>query len=430
VTALVAIVLTAAALTVILLPSVRRRASTHSLASRAALSEWHDRYRSALADLQDAELDWQVGNLSNEDYAQVRAEQRQRAAQALREATLRESILAQLAVEAVPDRGLADRADESRSLSNGVVAQRADTLNEGAATMTPTGEAPPGKATARARAATPIIAGGLAALGAVAGIALLYFRLTGAQAMQQPLAALPIDHAHAVIVDSAGFWVAHHGGLLRSNDGQAWRAAPVAGDLMALVSTGGRQLALGHDVLMASDDGGATWSPLAHDLPGTDVHGAQAGSGGLYAYVVGFGVFRTLDGGHWEQVGAQIAEDVGSLAVLPGTTGGDVLYLNAGGVVARSADGGRTWSGANGAGNLALAGFVNAVSVDARESLLYAGTSQGLFRSSSGGADWARLPFRGAVTAVGADGARIAAVDDRGQFYLSTDGGGTWTGGR
>ncbi len=427
-TALVAIVLTAAALTVILLPTMRRRAVDHPLASRTALTEWQNRYRGSLADLQDAELDWQIGNLSDEDYEQVRADQRQRAAQALREATLRETILGQLETEAVPDRGFPDRT-ESGPMSNGVVPPSVDVSTEGAPTFAPADESRR-KSGSRSPVATPVLAGGLAAIAAVAGVALLYFRLTGAQAAQQPLATLPIDHAHAVIVDADGFWVGHHGGLLRSNDGQSWRAAPIAGDLMAIVSLGGRPLAFGHDVLMASGDGGGTWSPLANDLPGTDVHGAQAGSTGLYAYVVGLGVFRSSDGGHWDQVGAPIAEDVGSLAVLPGPTGGDALYLNAGGVVARSADGGRTWIGANGAGNLAVAGFVNGVSADVREGLLYAGTSQGLFRSSSGGADWARLPFRGAVTAVGADGPRIAVVDDRDQFYLSTDGGGTWTGGR
>jgi photosystem II stability/assembly factor-like uncharacterized protein len=94
--------------------------------------------------------------------------------------------------------------------------------------------------------------------------------------------------------------------------------------------------------------------------------------------------------------------------------------------VVRSPDGGRTWGGAGGAGNLALGGFVNAIGADARAGVLFAGTSQGLFRSSSGGADWTRLPFRGGVNAVGVDGQRVAIVDDRGRFFLSTDGGGTW----
>jgi len=39
-----------------------------------------------------------------------------------------------------------------------------------------------------------------------------------------------------------------------------------------------------------------------------------------------------------------------------------------------------------------------------------------------------RLPFRGVATAVGAESGRVALVDDRQGFYLSTDGGGTWTG--
>jgi len=413
---IVALVLTAAALGVILAPALRRRATVASSGSAASLTEWQERYRSSLADLQDAEMDWQIGNLSDADYAVVREEQRRRAAEALRAVSLRETILTLV------------RAEAGFAAQNGVAAHPG-------ATSTSVAEMPLKSAVApRPRAigfpAAPILVGGAAAIAAVVAVALLYFRLIDAQASQRPLATLPIDHAHAVVVDASGLWVGHHGGLLRSADGQAWRATAASGDVMSLVALGSRRLAFGHDVLLASEDGGSTWAPLAHDLPGTDVHGAQLGSSGIYAYVVGFGLFRSGDGGHWDQVGPLLGEDVGALAVLSGASGADTVFLNAGGIVARSGDGGRTWGGANGSGNLALSGFVNALAADSNNGLLYAGTTQGLFRSSSGGADWARLPFRGAVTAIGADAGRIAVVDDRDGFFLSTDGGGTWTGGR
>ena len=98
---IVALVLTAAALGVILAPALRRRATVASSGSAASLTEWQERYRSSLADLQDAEMDWQIGNLSDADYAVVRAEQRRRAAEALRAVSLRETILAQVRAEAV-----------------------------------------------------------------------------------------------------------------------------------------------------------------------------------------------------------------------------------------------------------------------------------------------------------------------------------------
>jgi photosystem II stability/assembly factor-like uncharacterized protein len=59
--------------------------------------------------------------------------------------------------------------------------------------------------------------------------------------------------------------------------------------------------------------------------------------------------------------------------------------------------------------------------------MLYAGTSDGLYRSADRGASWTKLPFRGSVVAVAARGERIAVVDDERHFYLSQDGGGSWT---
>ncbi len=426
-TTLVAALLTAAALGVILAPVLRRRRPKAAGVAETSRVAWLDRYRGSLADLQDAELDWQVGNLSDADYATVHDEQRQRAAEALRQITLRETILEQVRAEVgqLPRNGVAHAQNGLPSPSEG--------RDRGAPALgddgPPSTVVPPRRSVRVLPTATPILVGGAAALVAVAAVVLLYLRLLNAQAAQQPLATLPIEHAHAIVVDSSGLWVGHHGGMLRSADGQAWRTTPASGDIMAIVSIGSRRLAFGHDSLLGSDDGGSSWAPFAHDLPGTDVHGAQVGARGIYAYVVGFGVFRSVDGSHWEQVGRPLAEDVGGLAVLP-SGGDDVLYLNAGGALLRSVDSGITWGSANGAGNLALSGFVNDVAADPNNSLLYAGTSQGLFRSSSGGADWTRLPFRGTVTAVGADGARVAVVDDRAGFFLSTDGGGTWTGGR
>jgi hypothetical protein len=411
---IVALVLTAAALVVILAPVFRRRAAAAG-GSAASVTEWQERYRSSLADLQDAEMDWQIGNLSDADYALVRTEQRRRAAEALKAVSLRETILAQV------------RAESRIATHNGVAAYQGPTSTAVAELPLETAEAhrPP----ATALPAASFLVGGAAAIAAVVAVALLYFRLMDAQAGQRPFATLPIEHAHAVVIDQAGLWVGHHGGLLRSADGQAWRATSASGDIMSLVTLGSRRFAFGHDVLLASDDGGSTWVQLVHDLPGTDVHGAQVGSGGIYAYVIGFGLFRSEAGARWDQVGPPLGEDVGGLAVLSSASGADTVFLNAGGIVARSADGGRTWGGANGSGNLALNGFVNALAADSSNGLLYAGTTQGLFRSSSGGADWARLPFRGAVTAIGADANRIAVVDDHDGFFISTDGGGTWTGG-
>ena len=367
--------------------------------------EIEEHYRSALADLQDTELDWQVGNLSEADYQRLRDHYRQRAAELLRELDQRASLRAAV-------------VEEMRS--TGVIP--APAVEPGA-----TVGAPAGISRGPLRVA---IVGISAAIIAVGAIVALYTRLAGVQAAQAPLATLPIAHAHVVTLDEGGgLWVGHHDGLLRSIDGVAWRAAPFSGDVMAVLSVDDRQIALGHDVLMESLDGGTSWHALANDLPGTDVHGAQRGRTGIYAYVVGEGLFRSSDATSWELRAAPLAQDVGALALLPSSDGGDVLFLAAGGTVIRSPDGGRTWSSAGGVGNLAVSGFVNAIASDPSRGVLYAGSADGLFRSSSNGSDWTRLPFRGSVVAIGARGDRMAVVDNRGQFFLSNDGGGSWTAG-
>ena len=410
-TTLAALLLTCAALVAIILPLVRRR----PLAAFGpnGPGAWEQRYRGALADLQDLEMDRQLGNLSDDDYLAQREAQRRRAAEALRQMDLGEVERAQV------------RARIARDLTLSLASHpAADGRSAGATVL----DRSAGRALPRPNAA--LVAGSGVALVAVVAVVALYIRLGEVQAQQAPTATLPLAHAHTAMIDGVGeYWVGHHDGLLRSSDARLWRPAGLAGDVMALVTSadGSSRLALGHDVLAASTDDGITWSAVAHDLPGTDIHGAAMGSSGIYAYVVGAGVFRSRDGVKWEATGPPVAQDVSTLAVLPGAGGGDVLFLAAGGTLARSADGGRTWAHAAGAGNLALAGLVHTVAAEPGRGVLYAGTTQGLFRSASSGAEWTKLPFRGAPIAIGARGDRVVVADDRGQFFVSTDSGGTWT---
>ncbi|MPZ13650.1 MAG: hypothetical protein GEU73_04380 [Chloroflexi bacterium] len=408
-TTLLALILTALALAAIGYPLFARRGQTRLRSSGAALAEMEERYRSALADLQDLEADREIGNLSETDHGTLREQYRRRAAEVLRE------------IDALHARETAVRVEFERE-----AARRRPSVSTG------TLVAEPAKTQARGRSArlpVPVLVGTATAVLAIAGVVALYARAVSVQAAQSPLATLPIAHAHVVTNDeTGGFWVGHHDGLLQSSDGRTWRQAGTAGDTMGVVATpdGAHWLALGHDVALVSTDLGASWSPLTHDLPGTDIHGAAAGRDWIYAYVVGFGVFRSGDGAQWVQTGVPIAQEVGALAVLSDGAGGDALFLAAGGTVLRSADGGRTWGAAAGAGNLALGGTVRGVAANPDGGALFAATTEGLYRSLSQGADWLRLPFRGSPAAVGAREARVAVVDQEGRFFLSTDGGATW----
>ena len=402
-TSLAALVLVSVALCALLYPLLIRPRPGRSVSGEVDAAELQEQYRGALADLQDAQTDWEVGNISQDEYERLREGYRRRAAQLLRQ---------------IHTEGLGVGGWGLASLPIGEDKPRIP--DPPPSTFQPPTSHPHPPA---------LVVGSSLAVIALAGIAVLYLRAVHSQAAQAPVATLPLAHAHTVAIDENGTtWLGHHGGVFQSADGREWRNAGVAGDVMAVVRAGERRLVLGHDVLLVAADGDppeAGWRPLSHDLPGTDVHGAQAVGGWLYAYVMGFGLFRSRDGGHWEQLSIPVPQAVGALAALPGQ-GGDLLFLAAEGTVIRSPDGGRTWSSAAGAVSLALSGFVRSIAVDPERGALFAATSEGVFRSTSAGADWVKLPFRGPAMAIGARGSRVAVVDDQGGVFVSADGGATW----
>ncbi len=408
-------------LTIFSYPLYRRRTPPEASAAPEALLELQERYRNALADLQDAETDWQIGNLSADDYARVRERHRRVAAEALRSidtiTDIRERVRAELEREIAA-------ATSARLVEDGPRPPSANGAHYAAAEVVPIAWREP----RRRLVATPVLVALGLAVVAIAAIVGLYVRTLQIQASQTPLATLPISHAHTVVLDDSGIWVGHHNGLLRSDDGRAWEAAPIAGEVMAYVRApgGGPELALGHDVLMTRAGPRDSWLPLEHDLPGTDVHGAGVGGPGLYAYVENWGLFRSKDAHVWEPMSQPLREGVNALAVMPGADGDDVFVVT-GGTLLRSRDGGRIWTSAGGAASMALVGAVQTVAADPMTRQLYAGTVDGLYRSSDNGASWTRLPFRGAVSAVAARGERIALVDDERHFFLSRDGGGSWS---
>jgi hypothetical protein len=403
------------------LPLIRQRQREEGREAGGGLVELHERYRNALADIQDAETDWQIGNLSEADFSAARDHHRRIAAEALREITAiseaRERIRAELEHEiATATRAPVATVEARKASSNGVHH-----------------DAPPAVVVARAttkRAIPAPLAIGLGtAIGAVVAIGFLYAHVASLQAAQAPLSTLPIAHAHTVALgDNGTIWIGHHNGLLRSENGRVWEAVPPPGDVMAIVraTASGMELALGHDVLLVRDRPTEAWRPLEHNLPGTDVHGADAGARALYAYLEGWGIFTTRDSHVWQMTGPPLREGVAGLATLPGADTDDIFVVS-GGALLRSRDSGRTWAAASGAANMALSGVAQAVAADASNDLLYVGTSMGLYRSATHGSSWTELPFRGSVTALGVRSERIAVVDGEQRFFLSTDGGGTWT---
>src|SRR3972149_9815632 len=107
----------------------------------------------------------------------------------------------------------------------------------------------------------------------------------------------------------------HHNGVMRSEDGgRTWSALVEQRnfDAMGLAVSPTDPLhvyVMGHDILQVTTDGGASWRPGRHNLPGTDIHGfamSLADSSRLFAFVYGFGLFRSDDsGGTWRRGTAQ-----------------------------------------------------------------------------------------------------------------------------
>jgi photosystem II stability/assembly factor-like uncharacterized protein len=405
-TTALALVFAAIAVAIIAQPLFTRRGSLATGRRESAVPEAEEHYRNALADLRDLDLDHELENITDAEFGELRNRYRLRAAAALRELDQEQARRERYRAEI-------ERELFARRSGGATAAAEADSIQK------------PGS---RIRLGPLPIGAAIAAI-AVAGIVGLYLRTSASQAAQAPLATLPIQHAHSVSIDPSGqLWVGHHDGLLRSADGRRWDAVGSTADVMSFTSMPDRSawLVLGHDVLLRSGDDGRTWQPLPHDLPGTDVHGADQGAAGLYTFVVGEGLFLSQNGSRWERLGPDPGQPVSAVAVLPGPPA-DRVYLASGGTVIRTADAGRTWTAASGAANGALGGTVRSVAADAAQGALYAATSDGLYRSMNGGSDWVRLPFRGSVAAVGARGPQVALVDDQGQFFWSHDGGGTWT---
>ncbi|MCX6020780.1 MAG: YCF48-related protein [Chloroflexi bacterium] len=233
----------------------------------------------------------------------------------------------------------------------------------------------------------------------------------------------------------------HHNGILRTADGgQTWK--PLVDrpnfDAMNLAvgpAAGSRMYLAGHDIFQISTDSGATWQPVAHNLPGTDIHGftmSPDDSNRLIAFVVGHGPLQSSDGGKtWQRLAGSWAAS----GNVPFASAGGVpekIYAGSGSTgVVRSNDGGKTWTPA-------VSGLerrqVMTLAVDPKaDQTVYAGTDAGLFKSTNGGISWTKLPYPGAaVFALAlspAQSQRILAIsvsNQQGQVYRSDDGGQTW----
>ena len=218
----------------------------------------------------------------------------------------------------------------------------------------------------------------------------------------------------------------HHDGVLESIDGgRTWQALAVQEDAMSIsVATDGSLVIAGHEVFMASPDVGRTWSPIESDLPSLDIHGFTrdpADPGRMWAYLAIGGLWESSDAGaHW----ANVREDnVAFPVAIRDGSATSLLGIDASGFVV-SGDGGRTWSGATTPPTFPMTSLV----ATADGSVVYAGSPDGLFRSTDGGSTWAATSYTGSVFAAAtmSTGDLVAVVSQDAAFFRSADGGQTW----
>lgn len=225
----------------------------------------------------------------------------------------------------------------------------------------------------------------------------------------------------------------HHGGIMQSSDGgKSWiPLASLQQDAMSIAiqrSDPNLITIAGHDVLSQSNDGGKTWRPLTTNLPGTDIHAFTVNptnANEFYAFVAGFGLFKSEDGGvMWSSLSQVVPSSTTSLSIraeAPHT----VFLGSAQQGLFKSSDGGVTWTA------VPSNTFQSAIALALNDrDELFVATEQGVFKSADSGATWTRLNVdTGVALAVAISSSnpqRLVVVNDKGQVFRSEDGGATW----
>lgn len=278
-----------------------------------------------------------------------------------------------------------------------------------------------------------VVGGG--ALAAVAAVALTVALYTGGREViggSTAWSTLGTQDVHSLALDPADsqhLYFGHHGGLLETRDGgRTWQGTPLRGaDAMNISPmTGGFFQIAGHNVYMETVDGGQTWLDVPNDLPGLDLHAFvtdPADTAHAWAFSVGFGLFGTTDRGRTWQL--RQAGGWGALAAF--VEGGRTILVGVGSTgLARSEDGGRTWTALG-----QPRGQLASLAASADGAVIYAGTTGGVSRSTDGGGTWTATPLETVALTVAVsqqDSNVVAVVDDKGRFFRSADGGATWPG--
>lgn len=381
-----------------------------------------DQREAALEGLAELDFDRDLGNLSDDDYRNLRAQYRAQALGVLKALDANSPRGASAAAQPAPTAPASARQPEIKGLDRRVL----------------------------------WLIGGVTALGLL-GVGVTSVLLRGNAAPRgEDAPTLGIVHAHAALLvpGTRIALVGHQGGLLRSSDdGRTWAPVDgVAGDVLALAAApaGGPSIFLAtEERLLRSEDAGVTWQPVTPPQPGGAIQAMAVGEGSpspLYVAVSGAGLYRSEDMEKWKLVGGVLPVEASGLVLRPGPLA--ALYTaSAGDGVLASGDEGQNWGSANGVLNGTLPTLaVRALAVDPQSGdrfvspdgtvltgAIYAGTDLGLFKSIDGGSSWSGLPLRQSLSAVSARSVPeplMLAIDSRGRAWRSSDRGANWSAGQ
>lgn len=418
-----------AALLWILWPLVGRKGTAAAQRQESVRDDVAERTLLLYQELEEIDLEHEQGDLTADEYAALRAAQKQRVL-ALLEARQRDADT----LSAANDRG------DASALSDAIEAEilRIRARRRGQPEEPTNRQAAPAATHTAGRGLHWLWIGVPALLVLIAfGAIFQLYRASSRTLTEQT----PIAQVNAAALVGFAFvapdhvLLAHASGLLESRDGgRTWEqsaldAAPAA---MAASPAGeGIAYVFTEDSVHVTADAGRTWQTVSGALPGAEILAAAVNPyvpTEVYVSFAAAGLQRSRDGGStWEPVATPDDDTV--VAILVGGVP-PLLFIGVeSGRVQVSSDEGDTWRAASGAVTMALRGPVRALSGAPDGSMLYAAAHTGLYISTSAGQTWVDLPLRKPLVAVAVDPTddrTVLAVTETGEVYRSTDGGIAW----